>query len=146
MDILSLLAMITSFISIASVIYLGGIKWGKLEERLNAIEKHGCGRIQEVEKSVSKLQTQMQPFWAIVETQIAQSLHHDDTPEYDRLLIKFSNHMSRAELLRLKCLLESDYAQSTSNGDRWRTLSVALVLTRVLARQQELENSGRESE
>ena len=96
MDILSLLAMITSFISIASVIYLGGIKWGKLEERLNAIEKHGCGRIQEVEKSVSKLQTQMQPFWTVIEQQLAQSLHHDDTPEYDRLLIKFSNHMSRA--------------------------------------------------
>ena len=146
MDILSLLAMITSFISIASVIYLGGIKWGKLEERLNAIEKHGCGRIQEGEKSVSKLQTQMQPFWAIVETQIAQSLHHDDTPEYDMLSAKLSSHMSQAELLRLKCLLEADYAQSTSNGDRWRTLGVALVLTRVLARQQELENSGRESE
>ena len=131
MSVIEWLTLILSLIAIITTIYGVGVKMGDMQRTLRGLEEGGCKRLQNIDKSVTKLDTQMQPFWAIVEAQIAQSLHHDDTPEYDRLLVKLSNGINRSDLVKLRRMLEADLNHASQNGDQWRTLSIALVLTRV---------------
>ena len=144
MSILTILAIIASSISIVSTIWLVAFKLASFTQELASIKQNGCTRIQKefeniqrLDKAVFKLEMQMQPFWSIIENQIAQSLHHSETPEYDRLLSKFSNSMSVTELDVLRVYLEDDLKDSLQKGDTGRLLSVSLVLSRVKARLHE---------
>lgn len=106
--------------------------------KLESLEANGCPRIQSIEKIVTRIDTQLQPFWAIVEGEVAKSLHHDDTPEYDALLNRLNEPMSLNDLLRLDELLGKDLDSTRFNGGpKSQTLAIASVKARVMWRIEE---------
>ena len=131
MTLLNILAIIASGISILSTIWLVAFKLAGVMQKIDNLEKNGCIKLQVVDGKVTRLMVQMEPFWKVVETQIAQSLHHADTPEYDELLSKFQHGLNINELKALHQYLEQDLNYCKNNCDHNRILSVALVLGRV---------------
>lgn len=131
MTILNILAIISSAISILTVIWMVSFKLAGIMQKLDSLENHGCSKLQNVDNKVTRLMVQMEPFWKIVETQIAQSLHHNDTPAYDNLLSNFKNGLTIEELETLNQYLEQDINNCMKSCDNGRILSVALVLSRV---------------
>lgn len=131
MNILNILTIVTSGVSILTVIWLVAFKLAGIIQKLDSLERNGCSKLQSVDGKVTRLMVQMEPFWKVVETQIAQSLHHSDMPEYDYLLSKFKNELTIEELKHLHQYLEQDLDNCIKSCDRNRILSVALVLSRV---------------
>ena len=137
MNILTIMAIVASGISILSTIWMVSFKFASVLQRLDSLEKNGCDRLQLIDSKVTRLAVQMEPFWSLVETKIADSLKHPNTPEYDALLHKFSDSMSVNELDILRVYLEDDLEVSLCRKDQSRVLSLALVLARVKSRLNE---------
>ena len=137
MTILNILAIIASGISILSVVWLVAFKLAGMIQKIDSLERNGCSKLQAVDGKVTRLMVQMEPFWKVVETQIAQSLYHEDTPRYDELLSRLQNKLTISELKELHQYLEQDISKCKETCDSGRILSVALVLGRVKTRIME---------
>lgn len=138
---LSILALV---ISIITTIWIVAFKWAGLTQKLNTIEQNGCPTLQDIKTSVTKLELQMKPFWNIVETTIAQSLHHPDTPVQDSLGIRLSDNLSLKDLVMYENYLRQSINSCLADGgDKSKLTATALVLSRVLTKI-ELKQRGLE--
>lgn len=145
MDYAAAIALILGIISIIGVICSIGVTWGSTKRDLTAAKnvidtlntKVECldDKLEDFGGQLAKLNTQIRPFWNIIETKLASMLHSPHTLRYDELLMKFHDEMPSIELNELHTFLEQDLEESKINNNLSRALTIALVLSRVTNKQ-----------
>jgi hypothetical protein len=61
-----------------------------------------------IKEDIKRLQTQIEPFWKMVETEVPRILHSPHTPETDKLLEQLENGclFTLEDILDLKCAIK----------------------------------------
>lgn len=65
--------------------------------------------IGDIKNRLTKLETQMQPFWNLIEKELPKLIHSPHTPEIDVLLDKMiDGKLTQDEAIDLKCMLKEE--------------------------------------
>ncbi len=132
-----IISLILGSVSLIGFIYGIGFSWGTTKKEVDALKKATiklCDEVDILNNQVSKLNTQISPFWNIVETKLAHLLHSKHTPTYDALLLKLKDDISYKELIALKELVSNDLDESIKKNNVPRGLLSSLVTARVIAK------------
>ncbi|MDP2702632.1 MAG: hypothetical protein Q8P98_11240 [Candidatus Rokubacteria bacterium] len=135
MNVSVIISLIIGSIALIGFIYNIGFTWGNTKREVAAIKKTTndlCDMVTKLNNQVTRLDTQMSPFWNIVETKLADMLHSSHTPTYDALLLKLKNNISYSELIELEKLVSNDLDESVKLDNTTRALLSSLVKSRVL--------------
>lgn len=131
-NILPIIALISGLLSLVAFIFIRGVEWGKLNTRLQTVEGE-IGKIRGIELKIERIETQLQPFWHMIETKLANMLKAPHNPRKDELLNKLANEINKEELTELYNSLDEDLNEAIKGKDD-NALIIGLVMSRVEAR------------
>jgi hypothetical protein len=86
------------------------------------------GVIAGLKTRLTKLETQMEPFWGIIQSELPKLIHSPHTPEIDALLEKMmADTLTKEEAIDLKTRLKSEM----SVPDLGKKLTIVLLIARL---------------
>ncbi len=135
MELGSIISIGVGILSFVGIILVIG-KYAKSVE--NLVERHKTCPIYDIQTQLARLETKMEPFWSLIEIQVAKMLHSPHTPEMDILLEKLiDGSLNLKENLNLDSMLCETLNEELQKfpKDNGKILGLTLLLARLRSKQ-----------